>query len=202
MKIVMIVCLMVLCALSTTAQIQFGVKAGANISTLTGSDASGSKTKIGFQGSVLLAVPVGDGFWVQPEVNYSMQGAKGTVNFTDFTLSQNYLNVPVLFKYIHPSGVFAETGPQIGFLMSANVSAGGSSTDVKAAYQSVDYGWAFGVGYLIKAINAGIDARYNLGFINIEANTGNNYSNGTTKSSVFQFGIFVMFGGDKSGNRE
>jgi hypothetical protein len=195
MKIVMIVCLMVLCALSTTAQIQFGVKAGVNVSTLTGSDVSGAKTKIGFQGGVLVAVPVSDGFWVQPEVNYSMQGAKGTTNFTDFTLSQNYLNVPVLFKYVHSSGVFAETGPQIGYLMSAKVSAGGNSADVKADYQSVDYGWAFGVGYLLKSINAGIDARYNLGFTNIEANTGNNFSNGTTKSSVFQIGIFCMFGG-------
>jgi hypothetical protein len=197
MKILMIVCLVILCALGATAQIQFGVKAGVNIATLTGSDVSGAKTKLGFQGGVLVAVPVTDVVWVQPEVNYSMQGAKGTSNYTDFTLSQNYITVPVLFKYIHKSGIFAETGPQIGFLMSANINSGGNSADVKASYQSVDYGWAFGVGYLLKSINAGIDARYNLGFTNIEANASNNYSNGTTKSSVFQIGIFVMFGAAK-----
>ncbi len=28
----------------------------------------------------------------------------------------SYINVPVLFKYQHSSGLFAETGPQIGFL--------------------------------------------------------------------------------------
>lgn len=193
----MIVCLAVMGALSTTAQIQFGVKAGANFSTLTGSDVSGASTKVGFQGGVLVAVPVAAGFCVQPEVNYSMQGAKGSSSGESFTLSQNYLNVPVLFKYKHESGLFAETGPQIGFLMSAKVSAGGSNADVKSDYKSTDFGWAFGVGYLVKSVNAGIDARYNLGLTNLEANSGNTGSNGSVKSSVIQVGIFYMFGGSK-----
>jgi hypothetical protein len=191
----MIVFLAGISCLTTSAQIQFGVKAGANVSTLTGSDVTGAKTKTGFQGGVLVDVPLAGSFCLQPEVNYSMQGAKGSVSGEDFTLSQNYLNVPVLFKYKHESGFFAETGPQIGFLMSAKASAGGNSADVKSSYKSTDFSWAFGLGYLVKSINAGIDARYNLGLTNNEASGGS--SSGTVKSSVFQVGIYYLFGNRK-----
>jgi hypothetical protein len=130
---------------------------------------------------------------LQPELNYSMQGAKGTSSGQDFTLAQNYLNVPVLLKYNHESGFFAETGPQIGFLMSAKVSGGGVSMDVKSDYKSTDFSWAFGVGYLIKSVNAGIDVRYNLGLSNNEASGSS--SGGTQKNSVIQIGVFYLFGG-------
>jgi hypothetical protein len=193
MKILAIVFLAGITCLSANAQIQFGVKAGANFSTLTGSDANGVKTKVGFQGGVLAGIPLAGSFSLQPEVNYSMQGAKATEVGMDYTLAQNYLNVPVLFKYKHESGFFAETGPQIGFLMSAKVTGDGTNVNVKSDYKSTDFSWAFGVGYLVKSINAGIDARYNLGLTNNEA--GSSSSNGTVKNSVFQVGVFYLFGG-------
>lgn len=195
MKILTIVFLAAVSCLSSNAQIQFGVKAGANFSTLTGSDVSGAKTKVGFQGGVLVGVPLADVLSLQPEVNYSMQGAKSSSSGVNFSLSENYLNVPVLFKYNHESGFFAETGPQIGFLLSAKVSGGGNSVDVKSDYKSTDFSWAFGLGYLVKSINAGIDARYNLGLTNIAASGSG--STGTVKNSVIQVGIFYLFGGGK-----
>jgi hypothetical protein len=193
MKSLMIVFLAGVSCVSAQAQIQFGVKAGANFSTLTGSGASGASTKVGFQGGVLVGIPLADAFSLQPEVNYSAQGAKASVSGESFTLTQNYLNVPVLLKYKHETGLFAETGPQIGFLMSAKASEGGNSVDVKSSYQSTDFSWAFGLGYQLKSINAGIDARYNLGLTNDAASGGG--SNETVKSSVFQVGVFYLFGG-------
>src|ERR1700729_3628140 len=115
MKILAIVFLAGVSCFSANAQIQFGVKAGANFANLTGSDVSGTKTKVGFQGGVLVAVPLAGSFCLQPEVDYSGQGAKTGSGSPSYTLSQNYLNIPVLFKYKHESGFFAETGPQIGF---------------------------------------------------------------------------------------
>ena len=43
---------------SAHAQIQFGVKAGANISTFTGDDADGSKTMANFNGGVFARIPI------------------------------------------------------------------------------------------------------------------------------------------------
>lgn len=178
--------------MAADAQVQFGVKAGANFSTLTGSGVSDAKISVGFQGGGLVSVPLFSTFTLQPEVLYSMQGAKGSESGTDFTLHQDYINVPVLFKYNHASGFFAATGPQIGFLVSAKVKGGGETEDVKDAYKSTDFSWAFALGYKIPSINAGIDARYNLGITNIADAAGAN-----VKNSVFQVGLFYLFGQSK-----
>ncbi|MDP4130616.1 MAG: porin family protein [Bacteroidota bacterium] len=178
------------------AQIQFGVKAGANMANFTGNDVSGTKWKIGFHGGALVAVPLFNEFSLQPEVVYSSQGTKVDQQDYTATMNSNYLNIPVLFKYNNPSGFFLETGPQLGFLMSAKAKSGSVSVDEKSAYKSTDFSWAFGLGYLISGLNAGIDARYNLGVSNIVKDS----NNGTAKNSVFQLGIFYLFG-QKAGNK-
>src|ERR1700761_5757537 len=87
------------------AQIQFGVKAGANLSTFTGDDESDAKTLAGFNGGVFVKIPFSQTFSFSPEVIYSGKGAKfdgGTGS--DVTLRANYLDIPLLFKYTHASG--------------------------------------------------------------------------------------------------
>ena len=177
---------------TASAQIQFGVKAGANFATLSGPGSEGATTKVDFHGGAFAHIPLVNSFFLQPELVYSRQGAKATSDGVVFNINQSYVNIPVLAKYQHSSGLYGETGPQLGFLMAASVSAGGSSQDVKSSYKSTDFSWAFGVGYKIPLINAGIDARYNLGLSNIAAQEVNGYS---VKNSVFQLGVFYIFGG-------
>ena len=195
MKYLLIGLLSIASCVSVEAQVQVGVKAGANFSSLTGSDVRGASTRVGFQGGLLAAVPLGNSFWLQPEVNFSMQGAQAEAGGSVYTIHNNYLNVPLLVKYKDESGLFAETGPQFGVLLSAKASANGGTVDVKSSYKSTDISWAFGLGYLVKQINAGIDVRYNLGITNIESNAS--ASNGTTRNSVFQVGVFYLFGNGK-----
>jgi hypothetical protein len=76
--------------------------------------------------------------------------------------------------------------------LSAKVKSGGTTTDVKSSYQSTDFSWAFGLGYLISSVNVGIDARYNPGLTNLEK-TGTG-GTGTVKNSVIQIGVFYLFG--------
>jgi hypothetical protein len=177
--------------LFASAQIQFGVKAGYNLTTLTTSASSDLKSKSGFSGGVLASVPLFNTFYLQPEIVYSGQGTSFTVGGVNANLNYNYLNVPVLFKYQNPKGFFAETGPQVGFVLSANIKANGMTTDVKDEIQTMDFSWAFGLGYLIPDVNLGIDVRYNLGITNTAKDSGGE----TEKNSVFQFGLFYMFGG-------
>lgn len=176
---------------TASAQVQYGLKAGANFATLTGTATDGAKTKVDFNGGGFAHIPLFNSFFLQPELVYSGQGAKGAQSETDFTVNQSYLNVPVLFQYRHSSGLFAETGPQIGFLLAANVKSGSMSEDVKSSYKSTDFSWAFGLGYMIPSISVGIDARYNLGLTNIAAEE---VSGQTVKNSVFQVGLFYVFG--------
>jgi Outer membrane protein beta-barrel domain len=175
------------------AQVQFGVKAGYNLANVTISPAqSGFSSKSDFSAGILASVPLFSGCSLQPEVMYSGQGTSFSDTLTTGKLNYGYLNVPVLFKYQHASGLFAETGPQIGFLLSAKEKASGQTVDVKSSSQTTDFSWAFGVGYKIPKINIGVDARYNLGLTNQVKGAAS--SEGTVKNSVFQFGVFYLFG--------
>jgi hypothetical protein len=192
-------CLLLIAAISvslTQAQsINFGAKAGLNLANVTGSDASGNSILVSFHAGGLAQISLTDQFSVQPEVMYSGQGAKFSQSGESGTDKLGYINVPVLAKFTTSSGFFVQTGPQIGFLLSAKESSGGTSMDIKSDVTSTDFSWVFGLGYLTSA-NVGIDGRYVLGFTNLEKNTGGN-SNGTLKNGVIQIGLFYLFGDSK-----
>jgi hypothetical protein len=175
------------------AQVQFGVKAGYNLANLSVSGAPSGvsvSSRSDFSAGLLASVPLFNSCSLQPEVLYSGQGASATESGTTATLNYGYLNVPILFKYQHVSGLFAETGPQVGFLLSAKEKVDGQSTDTKSSTQSTDFSWAFGIGFKLP-MGLGIDARYNLGLVNLDK--GSSSTDGTIKNSVFQFGLFYMF---------
>ncbi len=88
-----------------------------------------SDAKAGLTGGLQVEIPLKNGWYLQPEVNYTQMGGKDNVNFNDkngdrysvYTkLSYNYLQVPILVKYkpgLQGFGIFA--GPQYGYLLSA-----------------------------------------------------------------------------------
>jgi Outer membrane protein beta-barrel domain len=174
------------------AQVQFAVKAGVNIADLNlsgGPSGFTFSTKTDFSGGIFVSVPLFSNCFLQPEVVYSGQGASFKDSLATVKDNYNYINVPVLFKYLHSSGLFAETGPQIGFLLSANEKVNGQTFDMKSNTQSTDFSWVFGIGYKLP-LGLGIDLRYNLGLVNLAKGS---YTDGTIKNSVFQFGLFYMF---------
>jgi hypothetical protein len=176
------------------------VKGGLNIANLSVSPKDGETSfsmKLNFHGGVLVSLPIAENLELQPEVLYSGQGVKdkfsdGTRGTVQEKLNLGYINVPVLVKYQHASGFFAEIGPQVGFLLSAKLKDvdGGqsSSSDFKSNLKSVDFAGCLGIGYL-SSLNLGIDARYNLSFVNIAKTSGEKIKNG-----VIQIGVFYVFG--------
>jgi len=184
------------------AQIQFGIKAGANLATLTGSDATGASTLAGFNGGIFAKIPFAASLSFSPEIDYSGQGAKYSDQGVTGSQHLNYLNIPLLVKYTHSSGFSVATGPQVGFLLSAKAKVQGVSADDKNAYNSADFSWDFGVGYDIPKTGVGIELRYDLGISNIENNGdnsgGSSNSTGKLHNSVFQLGLrYTLFGAKK-----
>jgi hypothetical protein len=55
----------------------------------------------------------------------------------------------VLIKYQHPTGLFAETGLQIGFLLNTTEKHDGNAIDPQNKTYSPDYAWAMGLGYQV-----------------------------------------------------
>lgn len=172
--------------------VKFGVKAGASLTTLTGSDSDGAKNKFGFNGGVLANFGFNDMISIQPEVLYSMKGAK--VDGTDARLNINYIDVPVLVKVATgATGLFFELGPQVGFLASAKAKTDAISIDAKDGVKSVDFGYAAGLGFQA-ASGPIVGLRYNGGFTNI-GKDNNGYTSSNTKNSAFQLYVGFMFGG-------
>lgn len=182
------------------AQMKFGAKAGLNLASIHVSpkeEGTSFKLNPSVNVAAMAGIPLSKKLSLQPEVMFSIQGAKMTEQgSTDKITNQlAYLNVPVLLKYNDPSGFFAEVGPQMGFLLSAKMKSQGISADAKSIFNSTDFAGTFGVGYLFP-FHVGIDARYNMGFSNIAKTDGDN--NGTkAKNNVGQFSIFYQFGKSK-----
>ena len=173
------------------AQAVIGIKAGVNFATLGGSDASGLKNRTGFVGGFLVNAPLSDHVSLQPEAVYSGEGANAYDN--SLALTTSYINIPLLLKITDRSGVFAELGPQVGLLMSARVNSQGTSADVKSAYKSTDFSFAFGLGYYSGSSGLGFDFRFNLGLTNIEDNSSSLSQGGSVKNNVIQLTMFYLF---------
>ena len=171
------------------AQVSYGVKGGLNLANIVGDDAEGAKAKVGYHAGLFAGIPVADKFSIQPELVYSAQGAKyEEAGEDDINFNSNYLNIPVLAKYTTASGFYGETGPQLGFLLSAKAKQNDEKVDVKEFYKSTDFSWAFGIGYKTSS-NLGIDLRYNLGLSSIDEE-----GDAKAKNGVFQLGLFYVLG--------
>lgn len=167
-----------------TAGAQFGVNAGLNISTLTGSGISSGKSKAGLHIGAFYQHHVVSGVAVQVEAAYSGEG----VSYSSGSYSKdllNYLNLAALFKYNFEKGFNVATGPQYGTLLSTKRKLRSSgSLDIKSILRKNNFSWAFNVGYDLPT-DVGFYIRYNLGFSNIQKDV----QGGELKTSTIQIGV-------------
>ncbi len=179
------------------AQVNVGFKGGIGMFNFTGDDADGDfKSKMGIMAGIYAAIPVGETFAVAPELQFSGQGAKATYLSTTIKYNVNYLNVPIMLQYRNPTGFIAETGPQIGFLMSAKADDGNSTEDMKDTFKSSAFSWGIGLGYK-SSLGLGISARYNLSLNSIAKDDEGDKVD--IKNPGFQVGLIFELGG-KSGS--
>lgn len=195
-KLVLSLAAIVALTTSGFAQAKFGFKAGANLAKLkeTASNISITlDTKVGFHGGFFVTAPIASGLSVQPELLYSMEGGKLSDGVDKATIDLNFVNVPVMLQY-NASGFIAETGPQLGLLLSAKAKANGQSQDLKDQLNSVNFSWAVGAGYRL-ANGFGLHARYNFGLSNLDKDSN---SGSTSKSNVLMLGLSIALSGGTS----
>ena len=186
-KVILCLVIVSLTTLGASAQVNFGLKAGMNISTLRGDGVEKANSLIGANVGAFVNIPVSTMFSFQPEVLYSMEGAKEDVFDTKIML--NYVNIPLMLKYTDASGFFGELGPQIGFLTSAKSKINGNTADIKDLFKSTNFSLGIGAGFNFTS-SVGVGLRYNLGLSNISEDT-----NDDVKTGNFSIGIHYSFGG-------
>jgi hypothetical protein len=165
--------------------IYYGPKVGANLTHFfySGEDADYlkdmSKLKLASHFGVFAEIVFDDFFSVQPELLYSVKGARYRISDDDDFKSSyvlKYLSLPVVAKYYVTKEISLEAGPQVAYLLSAknietsddlssNLGEEAASIDIKNQMQSIDFGATAGVGYLTKT-GFYISARYTFGILN------------------------------------
>jgi hypothetical protein len=176
---------------------EFGILGGVNVFTVSGSDATGAKSRTSFFAGASLTVPLAQRLFVQPEVLYSGEGATYTDTSGTATLKLAYLEIPVLLGVDFSSGptssvrIFA--GPAVGFKVScsAELTSGGitlSGSCASGTVKSTDYGVTGGAGFTmhLSRFNLNVDARYTLGLAKI-------VSGADVKNQGFSIGAGLSF---------
>jgi hypothetical protein len=172
----------------------WGIKGGVNASALSFKGADDSKYKYGFHAGLLTHIHATNTFAIQPEVYYSQQGGKQTINNVDSRYNLNYINIPVLGQIMFGKGSRLMFGPQLGLLVNAEQSSGQTHNKITDNYKSTDFSFVLGYSYLGPK-QLGFDVRYNFGMSNINKNTAGI----STYNNVAQAGIFYQF--DHRGKR-
>lgn len=195
-KIILSVVMLSATIFVSQAQVQYGLKAGANFYTFGGDEVENEdlNSKFGLHIGGLVNFSVSEKFKVQPEIVFSIQGSKQTDGTDELNWNFNYLNIPIMAQFYVSNGFFLETGPQIGFNLKAEIKdeESGTTFDLDDEIKSTDISWGLGAGYKT-ASGFGFGARYNLGLSSIAEE-----SDVDIKNRGFQVGVFYLFGGKKA----
>ena len=173
---------------ATFAQLQLGLKAGANFSNFTGGDFKNVEKEALTRpyAGAYVRWRFANNLGLQPELLFSEQGAKLKSGTQEFDAKVSYLNIPIMVQY-HFGNIYLEVGPQVGFKLDEDAPDSISGDFAKSS----DVAIALGLGYETK-MGLGINARYTMGLSSVGNTDSPDYSS-DFKNGVFQVGLFYTF---------
>ncbi len=157
----------------------FGVKGGLNYASLIDNlePDFGFEYKFGFQIGGFSKINVAEGLFIQPELLYSLQGVKYTIEFNsvqlpqdpvfgssavDVKVNESTIILPILLQYYLGERFSVEAGPQLDYLFSYTTKAEGFDSRTESE-SDVHFGLSFGIGFDFND-SMGIGLDYNYGF--------------------------------------
>lgn len=160
------------------------LKAGVNFSSWLGQVGEVASDKTSFHVGGQFQIPLGGGAFLQPELEYSSEGA--TVPELGLSVSLNYLNFPIVVRWSEPSSpnFFYDFGVLYGHLLNAKGSIHNLRGDFKKLYNSSDFAVVGGLGYQSPK-GFGFAARYNFGLAKVWINSDLPGGNGVLQFSLF-----------------
>lgn len=157
------------------AQFSYGPRIGLNIATQkwsgSGSEFYDLSSMLGLNIGVFGNYSFSERLSGQAELFYSAEGTKEAESPGDESgrLVFNYVRLPLLAQYHAGEAFDIETGPSVGFVVSAKEVWEGETDKITDGYKSTDFGWTFGLGYNLAAVAEGLrlGVRYYTGLTNI-----------------------------------
>lgn len=155
-------------AQAATAQLNFGIKAGANIAKIDG-ESFEDKFRYGYLAGGFVEIGLGKKFAIQPEVLFNQYQTKVDSSFkniyqnavhdvTNGDVKLNYLSIPLMLNYKAGKLITLQAGPQYSILIDKNKNLLQNGQD---AFKSGDFSMAGGA-----TINLGklkLNGRYVVG---------------------------------------
>jgi len=152
------IAILTLTTLKSQEKIQFGIKGGVNFTNMTSNMTSEilieKEYKTGFHIGILVEIPFGDKFSLQPEILYSTYGSKGKeIMFggpnitTEYKL--DYIQIPILAKIYLYKGFSLEIGPSFNFLVNdKKIRESNTITDIGEKFE---FSGILGVSYKLSS---------------------------------------------------
>jgi len=179
-----------------------GIKTGLNIATLTGNYAEGSNPRIGFVYGCFVKYELNNRFSLQPEVLFTMKGAKFEYSGIKATNELNYIEIPVLVKLHIPLERRLNSNVFIGPALSIKITATCERESDDEVHErdidnipATDFGLVSGAEVEFGRLT--VEFRYNYGLTSIDGqdienffNAENRQENTMIKNSV----ISIMLG--------
>lgn len=168
--------------------LSFGPKIGLNVSDLTD---DGYGPRVGMNVGIFAQYRFNNSWAVQPEILYSMQGAR-TTNMDggpNRTEKIDYISVPILAKFYATQGLSFGIGPQVAFRVRADNGGGtyANGETFKDFTNPVELAAAVGAAYDFP-FGIVLDARYTIG---MTKTFKSDFWEG--HNSVFQFSVGYKF---------
>ncbi|MFT3935124.1 MAG: porin family protein [Chitinophagaceae bacterium] len=174
MRHISICIICIIFAISAQAQFSFGPKAGFNLAKISFSSANFKSSFLpAYYGGAFANYQYNAHWSAQLEVLYAAEGTKekATNGQGSGHINPAYLQVPLLVQYHLAMGLYAEAGPQIGFLLSIKETYANATNSIKQYYKSTDFRAPFGIGYQFpstsKLQGLSVNARYSFSFSKI-----------------------------------
>jgi hypothetical protein len=161
-KLLFFAALAVLVITSTSAQVSFGAKAGANFASLSGDGADGVDGRTSFHIGGVVNIGVSELFSVQPELVYSAQGWTEDSPFGEVVGKLDYINIPIMADFTLAEGFSLQGGPQFGINVTSEVELDGETADIEDV-ESLDMGVGIGAQYRMTDLGLFFQARYMIG---------------------------------------
>jgi hypothetical protein len=204
MKRLFILLTVLISAGAASAQ-SLGGRIGANFANMirTGDDDYDTEFKPGFHAGITIDIPVVDRLSFSPEIMYSQKGYKtgGRTLFgqeNEYSVTTNFIDVPLLLKINAARGFNIHLGPQVSFLLSTTEKfKTGSDDEYRRTIEEENdnlrkniIGGVIGAGFNVGAKTT-LVARYAL---DLQKNNGNGDSeNPEFKNQVIQLGLGFRF---------
>ena len=165
-------------SVNTEAQTTWGITAGmtfANAKLKEGTESKTSDSKTGFSAGLIIDIPAGKSFSIQPGLQFLQKGFSDKTPNSSEKVTLNYIDLPINAIYSSAKGFFVGAGPAFGFGISGkdkytigtvsettDMNFGSKEGELKTIEMSANVltGFNFKKGFMIAA-------NYNVGLTNL-----------------------------------